>query len=112
MKVTAQSYGQFLVNSPVNFTGTYFADTVDELEHDSVYRFLKNSRLTPALLREKMSDIVAYSPHGRILFDDTVLDKNSSHKIEGAVAQYLRQRSSCGHRYWRCHLRILQPHYR
>ena len=46
MKVTAQSYGQFLVNSPVNFTGTYFADTVDELEHDSVYRFLKNSQLT------------------------------------------------------------------
>lgn len=88
MKVTTQSYGQFLVNSPVNFTGTYFADTVDELEHDSVYRFLKNSRLTPALLREKMSDIVAYSPHGRILFDDTVLDKNSSHKIEGAVSQY------------------------
>lgn len=29
MKVTTQSYGQFLVNSPMNFTGTYFADTVD-----------------------------------------------------------------------------------
>jgi hypothetical protein len=50
MKVTTMSYDQFLVNSPENFTGTYFADTVDGLEHDSVYRFLKNSRLTPALL--------------------------------------------------------------
>jgi len=88
MKVTTQSYGQFLINSPVNFTGTYFAGTVGGLEHDSVYRFLKGNCLTPAILREKMSDVIVYSPQGRILFDDTVLDKNSSHKIEGAVKQY------------------------
>lgn len=88
MKVTTQSYGQFLVNSPLNFTGTYFADTVDGLEHDSVHRFLKTSKLSPALLREKMADIVEYSPNGRILFDDSVLDKYGSQKIEGAVKQY------------------------
>lgn len=88
MKVTTQSYGQFLVNSPVNFTGTYFADTVDGLEHDSVHRFLKDSRLKPALLREKMSGVVVFSPNGRILFDDSVMDKYGSRKIEGAVKQY------------------------
>jgi hypothetical protein len=88
MKVTTMGYGQFLVNSPVNFTGTYFADTVDDLEHDSVYRFLKGSRLTPSLLREKMTDVVAYSPHGRVLFDDSVMDKSASQIIEGAVKQY------------------------
>lgn len=82
------SYGQFLVNSPLNFTGTYFADTVDGLEHDSVYRFLKDSRLTPALMREKMKPLVVYSPHGRVLFDDSVMDKSASQKIEGAVKQY------------------------
>ena len=88
MKVTTQSYGQFLVNSPVNFTGTYFADTVDGLEHDSVYRFLKESKLTPALLREKMGGVIVYSPRGRILFDDSVMDKYGSSVIEGAVKQY------------------------
>jgi hypothetical protein len=88
MKVTTQSYGQFLVNSPVNFTGTYFADTVDGLEHDSVYRFLKDSKLTPALLREKMTDVVVFSPRGRVLFDDSVMDKYGSQVIEGAVKQY------------------------
>lgn len=88
MKVTTQSYGQFLLNSPQNFTGTYFADTVDALEHDSVYRFLKGSRLTPAFLREKIRDSIEYSPNGRILFDDSVLDKSASHKIEGAQPQY------------------------
>jgi hypothetical protein len=88
MKVTTMSYGQFLVNTPVNFTGTYFADTVDGLEHDSVHRFLKGSRLSPALVREKISEVIAYSPKGRILFDDTVLDKSSSRSIEGVVKQY------------------------
>lgn len=82
------SYGQFLVNSPVNFTGTYFADTVDGLEHDSVYRFLKGSTLTPALLREKMTDVIVYSPNGRVLFDDSVMDKSASRKIEGTMKQY------------------------
>lgn len=88
MKVTTMDYGQFLINSPANFTGTYFADTVDDLEHDSVYRFLKDSRLTPAMFREKMRDVIVYSPHGRVLFDDSVMDKYASQKIEGAVKQY------------------------
>jgi hypothetical protein len=88
MKVTTISYGQFLVNSPVNFTGTYFADTVDGLEHDSVHRFLKGSRLTPALVREKIGDVVVYSPRGRVLFDDVVLDKSAARSIEGVVKQY------------------------
>lgn len=88
MKVTTMDYGQFLVNSPVNFTGTYFADTVDGLEHDSVHRFLKNSVLKPALVREKMADLIVYSPRGRVLFDDSVMDKSASRKIEGAVKQY------------------------
>ena len=73
MKVTTMSYGQFLVNTPVNFTGTYFADTVDGLEHNSVHRFLIGSRLTPALVREKISDVIIYSPKGRVMFDDSVL---------------------------------------
>ena len=88
MKVSAMSYGQFLVNSPVNFTGTYFAGTVDGLEHDSIYRFLKNNKITPASLREKISDVIVYSPNGRVLFDDSVMDKSGSSKIEGAVKQY------------------------
>lgn len=88
MKVTTISYGQFLVNTPVNFTGTYFADTVDGLEHDSVHRFLKGSRLTPSLVREKIGEVVEYSPHGRIIFDDTVLDKTAGRSIEGVTRQY------------------------
>lgn len=88
MKVTTMDYGQFLVNSPVNFTETYFADTVEGLSHDSVRRFLKGSRLSPALVREKIADVIVYSPRGRILFDDTMLDKSAARSIEGVVKQY------------------------
>jgi hypothetical protein len=88
MKVTTMSYGQFLVNTPVNFTGTYFADSVEGLEHDSVHRFLKGSRLTPALVREKIGEVVEYSSRGHVLFDDTVLDKSAGRSIEGVIKQY------------------------
>ena len=44
MKVTAQLYGQFLVSSHVNYTGTYLADHLDGLTHDNVGYFLKTSR--------------------------------------------------------------------
>jgi hypothetical protein len=40
MKITTQAYGQFLVNGVNNFTGTYFAEIVEGLTHDSVYRHL------------------------------------------------------------------------
>lgn len=88
MKVTALSYGQFLLNSLINFTGTYFADTVDGLKHDSVYRYLKYSTLTPKLVWEKVQKTLQYSPQGRLIFDDTVADKNHSQKIEPARSQY------------------------
>lgn len=88
MKVTAISYGQFLINSYTNFTGTYMADTVEGLAHDSVYRYLKYDKLTPKAVWEKSQKTLKYSPNGRIVFDDTVADKNHSEKIEGARSQY------------------------
>ena len=50
MKVTAQLYGQFLVSSQVNYTGTYLADHLAGLSYDNVRYFLKNQRFTPRQL--------------------------------------------------------------
>lgn len=88
MKVTALSYGQFLVNSVTNFTGTFFADTVDALEHDSVYRYLKHGRMKPRFVWEKARQALVSSPRGYLVFDDTVLDKSFSQEIDGARRQY------------------------
>jgi hypothetical protein len=88
MKVTAQMYGQFLVNTPVNVTGTYFADTASGFSHDQVSRFLASSKLSPRIIRDKALADIPLSPHGFVLFDDTVVDKDFSRKIEMARTQY------------------------
>jgi hypothetical protein len=88
MIVTAREYGQFLLNSPVNFTGTYFADSVDELHHDSVYRFLRDSSITPDVVRRYSMQDVVESPNGYVIYDDTVVDKNHSRSIELVRRQY------------------------
>lgn len=88
MKVTAQSYGQFLINTPVNVTGTYFADTAGEFSHDEVSRFLKHSKLSPRIIRDKALSQIPLSPHGFVLFDDTVIDKDFSFQIEMVRSQY------------------------
>ncbi len=43
MKVPAHLYGQFLVSSQVNYTGTYLAGHLQGLTPDNVRHFLKNA---------------------------------------------------------------------
>jgi hypothetical protein len=64
------------------------AEHFENLDHNSVYRYLKTERLTPRLLWEKVKDQIIYSPNGAIVFDDTVLDKSYSFAIEGVRRQY------------------------
>lgn len=82
------AYGQFLVNSQQNFTGTYFADTVSGLDHNSVYRFLKNAKMTPRMVFERTEQFLEASEDGYVLFDDTVVDKDFSFNIDMVRKQY------------------------
>lgn len=88
MKVTAQAYGQFLINTPTNVTGTYFAETASGFAHDRVSDFLKQSKLRPRIIRDKALGEIPLTPHGFILFDDTVIDKDFSFDIEMVRSQY------------------------
>ena len=100
MKVTAQLYGQFLVSSQVNYTGTYLADYLDGLTHDNVGYFLKTSHFTPRQLWQQVWPQVVLSTQGYVLFDDTVLDKHHRRRIELALPPVKRQRlrRNCRHR--------------
>ena len=82
MRVTAQLYGQFLVSSQVNYTGTYLAEHLADLTHDNVQYFLKNQRFTPRQRWQQVRTPVVLSERGYILFDDPVLDKHHSRRIE------------------------------
>ena len=88
MKTTRQIYCQYLLSSQVNYTCTNLADHVDNLDHKSVYRYLKNEKLTPRLVWEKARETLVQTQDGYIIFDDTVADKSHSHDIEGVRRQY------------------------
>lgn len=88
MKTTRQIYCQYLLSSQINYTCTNLADHIDNLDHNSVYRYLKNEKLTPRLVWEKARQTIIQTNDGYILFDDTVADKSYSHQIVGVRRQY------------------------
>lgn len=88
MKVSAQLYGQFLLSSQINYTGTYLADHFEGLTHDNVQYFLKASRFAPRQVWQHVRHTIQLDADGYILFDDTVLNKEHSHKIELVRRQY------------------------
>jgi hypothetical protein len=86
---TRLDYCQYLLVSQINYTITHFADhTRKELSHDAINRYLRHERLTPRLVWEHVRSQIQSSPHGYVVFDDTVLDKNFSHHIEMVRLQY------------------------
>ncbi len=88
MKVTAQLYGQFLLSSQINYTCTYLAAHMEGLTHDNVQYFLKASRFAPRQIWQQVRHQIKLCGDGYIIFDDTVLIKEHSHKIELVRRQY------------------------
>lgn len=88
MKTTREIYCQYLLSSQVNYTCTNLADHFADLTHDDVSRFLQESHLTPKLLWEKVKSLITSRLEGYIIFDDVVLEKIHSNKIQGVRRQY------------------------
>jgi len=53
-------------------------------------RYLAGDEIRPHLVWEHVKSIVRPTPHGFLVFDDTVIDKNFSHDIELVRRQYSR----------------------
>ncbi len=81
-KLTHWDYCQYLLVSQVNYTQTYYADHSENLSHDRINRLMREEKLTPRELRQRVRPELILSENGYILFDDTVLDKNYSFAIE------------------------------
>jgi hypothetical protein len=86
--VTRLDYCQYLLVSQINYTLTHFADHTERFSHDAINRYLRGERLTPRLVWENVVADVVATPHGYVIFDDTVLDKTSSFAIELVRRQY------------------------
>lgn len=92
--MTRLDYCQFLLSSQINYTLTYFADHAQgamgyrRWSHDTINRYLRGERIIPRLVWDNVQTDVVPHPEGYLLFDDTVLDKRYSRKIEPARRQW------------------------
>ena len=81
-KVTRLDYCQFLLSSQINYTLTHFADHSEQFSHDAINRYMARDHIPPRLVWENVRGQVVTSPNGFLIFDDMVLDKDESQKIE------------------------------
>src|SRR5258708_6109661 len=86
--VTRLDNCQFLLVSQTNYTLTYFAEHSQGFSHDAVKRYLEEKKVTARLVWENVRGQVVSSKEGYVAFDDTVLDHNTSFKIELVRGQY------------------------
>ncbi len=81
-------YCQYLLSSHNNYTLTNFADHLQKISHDQINRYLKSEKITPRTLWLNVKKDIQADENGYLVFDDTVLDKKYSHKIELVRKQY------------------------
>ncbi len=80
--VTRLEYCQYLLSSQINYTLTNFADHTEKFSHDAINRYLAGEKITPHLVWENVKGQVEQSTEGYLVFDDTVVDKNFSFKMD------------------------------
>ncbi len=88
-KITRLDYCQCLMVSQTNYTLTYYADHHPEgIFHDKINHYLSGEKLQPKLVWEQAKGNIQQDKESYLIFDDTILDKNHSHKIELVNKQY------------------------
>ena len=85
---TRMSYCQYLLSTQTNYTIMNFADHVEGLSDDKVRGYLANAKLSPRLMWEHGKGEIIFSTNGKLLFDDSILDKGYSNNIEEVRYQY------------------------
>ena len=88
MSFNLLDYCQYLLSSQGNYTQTHLAKHLKKCSHDTINRKLGAEKVTPRLLWENVLNSLEISEEGKIVFDDTVLDKRYSYKIELVRRQY------------------------
>ncbi len=88
MSFTKLDYCQYLLSQETNYTLTNLAEHLQAFSHDTINRYLRGEKLTPRLLWDNVEYLSQLDEDGLIIFDDTVIDKNFSNRIEIVRRQY------------------------
>lgn len=88
MKYNLENYCQYLIAEHKNYTLTNLAEQLKTYSHDSISRFLSSIEITPETIWINVVNEIQISSFGFIIFDDTVINKKYSKKIELVKRQY------------------------
>lgn len=88
IKPARKDYCQFIIATFVNYTQTYMADHQPRFSHDGVNRHLMEDDVPPCSVWKSVLHIIRRSVNACLIFDDTVLDRRHSSKIELVRSQY------------------------
>jgi hypothetical protein len=88
IKPTRKDYCQFIMATLINYTQTYMADHHPGFSHDAINRYLMEDDVSQNAVWQSIGHFIRRSGNACLIFDDTVLDKHHSSKIELVRRQY------------------------
>ncbi len=80
--ITKQRYVEYLIRTPINYTCFNLAEHLDDVSHDVVSNFLKQSRITARQVWELVKGLINTTKASFLIIDDSVQDKRYSKSIE------------------------------
>jgi len=86
--ITKRQYIEYLISTPVNYTCSHLAEHLEGVSHDAITDYLQREKLTARSLWELVEPLLKDSEAAYLLVDDSVQNKQYSHKIELVKKQY------------------------
>jgi len=86
--VTKKQYIEYLLHTPINYTGSNLANHLEGVSHDAVSDYLARERSTARQIWELAKEVIKDSERSYLIADDSVQDKRYARKIELSKNQY------------------------
>jgi len=86
--VTKRQYIEYLLHTPINYTGTNLAKHLEDVSHDAVSDYLAREKAIARQIWELAREVINDEVGSYLIVDDSVQDKRYSRKIEVVKSQY------------------------
>ena len=86
--ITKARYVEYLISTPVNYTGTNLAAHLDGVSHDQITDFLAQEQFASQHIWELAQSLIDNTSDAFLILDDSVQEKKYSRKIENVYRQY------------------------
>jgi SRSO17 transposase len=86
--VTKRQYIEYLLHTPINYTGSNLANHLEGVSHDAVSDYLNREKATARQVWELAKEVIKDDEKSYLIVDDSVQDKRYSRKIELVKNQY------------------------